>query len=227
MRNTRRAYLAATAGALTLGTAGCLGGGSGGSGDDAVAAIGCEVPARDTVDSLPTPVIGAEDASVVVDVWEDFACPHCATFAVEVAQQLRSEYVSEGVVRYRHHDLPIPVDDWWSWKGASAARAVQDEADDETFFEFAHTLYENQSEFTGGDAEGSLSTLRSLADDADLDGCSVAAAASRERYRPLIEAERTEAVDERGFQGTPTVLVDGEQVAPRWSDLQSAVEDAR
>ncbi|AKU07331.1 DsbA family protein [Haloferax gibbonsii] len=227
MRNTRRAYLAATAGALTLGTAGCLGGGSGGSGDDAVAAIGCEVPARDTVDSLPTPVIGAEDASVVVDVWEDFACPHCATFAVEVAPQLRSEYVSEGVVRYRHHDLPIPVDDWWSWKGASAARAVQDEADDETFFEFAHTLYENQSEFTGGDAEGSLSTLRSLADDADLDGCSVAAAASRERYRPLIEAERTEAVDERGFQGTPTVLVDGEQVPPRWSDLQSAVEDAR
>ncbi len=33
MRNTRRAYLAATAGALTLGTAGCLGGGSGGSGN--------------------------------------------------------------------------------------------------------------------------------------------------------------------------------------------------
>ncbi|ELZ71680.1 DSBA-like thioredoxin domain protein [Haloferax prahovense DSM 18310] len=227
MRNTRRAYLAATAGALTLGTAGCLGGGSGGSGDEAVAAIGCEVPARDTVDSLPTPVIGAEDASVVVDVWEDFACPHCATFAVDVAPQLRSEYVSEGVVRYRHHDFPIPVDDWWSWKGASAARAVQDEADDETFFDFAHTLYENQSEFTGGDAEGSLSTLRSLADDADLDGCSVAAAASRERYRPLVEAERTEAVDERGFQGTPTVLVDGEQVAPRWSDLQSAVENAR
>ncbi|RDZ65009.1 protein-disulfide isomerase [Haloferax sp. Atlit-12N] len=227
MRNTRRAYLAATAGALTLGTAGCLGGGSGGSGDDAVAAIGCEVPERDTVSSLPTPVIGSEDASVVVDVWEDFACPHCATFAVEVAPQLRSEYVSEGIVRYRHHDFPIPVDDWWSWKGASAARAVQDEADDETFFDFAHTLYENQSEFTGGDAEGSLSTLQSLANDADLDGCSVAAAASRERYRPLVEAERTEAVDERGFQGTPTVLVDGEQVAPRWSDLQSAVENAR
>ncbi|MFC7129715.1 DsbA family protein [Haloferax chudinovii] len=227
MRNTRRAYLAATAGALTLGTAGCLGGGSGGSGDDAVAAIGCEVPERDAVSSLPTPVIGSEDASVVVDVWEDFACPHCATFAVDVAPKLRSEYVSEGVVRYRHHDFPIPVDDWWSWKGASAARAVQDEADDETFFEFAHTLYENQSAFGGGDAEGSLSTLQSLADDADLDGCSVAAAASRERYRPLVEADRTEAVDERGFQGTPTVLVGGEQVAPRWSDLQSAVENAR
>nr|WP_251819344.1 thioredoxin domain-containing protein [Haloferax sp. BAB-2207] len=72
-----------------------------------------------------------------------------------------------------------------------------------------------------------MSTLQSLADDADLDGCSVAAAASRERYRPLVEAERTEAVDERGFQGTPTVLVDGEQVAPRWSDLQRAVENAR
>ncbi|KTG08255.1 thioredoxin domain-containing protein [Haloferax profundi] len=228
MRQTRRAYLAATAGALTLGTAGCLGG-SGGSGSDdgSVAAVGCDVPERETVDSLPAPQMGPDDAAVVVEGWEDFACPHCATFSLEVLPKLESEYVSEGIVAYRHHDFPIPVDEWWSWVGASAARAVQDEADDAAFFDFSHTLYENQSTFRGSDDEEALSTLQDVADDAGLDGCSIVAAAARERYRPLVEAERKDAVEDRGFQGTPTVLVNGEQVAPRWEDLKTAIENAR
>lgn len=61
MRQTRRAYLAATAGALTLGTAGCLGGDdesentatgteTGTSTEsDIVADIGCDVSKRDAV----------------------------------------------------------------------------------------------------------------------------------------------------------------------------------
>ena len=223
MRQTRRAYLATTASALALGTAGCLGGSGGG----AAATLECDVPEREQVDSLPAPAMGPEDAAVVVDGWEDFACPHCATFSLEVLPKLESEYVSEGIVRYRHHDFPLPVNEWWSWKGASAARQVQNEADDETFFDFAKTLYENQSEFSGGDAESKLSTLKGLADDAGLDGCSIATAASRDRYRPLLEAERANAADDRGFRGTPTVLVDGQQVSPSWDAVESAVENAR
>lgn len=228
MRQTRRAYLASTAGALTLGTAGCLGGGGGGgAGDDAVTAIGCDVPQRDTIGSLPAPTKGPDDAAVVVDGWEDFACPHCATFSLEILPKLESEYISEGIVQYRHHDFPIPVDEWWSWAGASGARAAQDEGDDETFFELAHTFYENQSSLRGSEAEDVLSNVEGYASDLGLDGCSIVAATSRERYRPLLEAERKDAVDDRGFQGTPTVLVNGNQVAPRWEDLKSAVENAR
>ncbi len=223
MRQTRRAYLATTASALALGTAGCVGG----SGGNAASALECDVPQREQVDSLPAPAMGPEDATVVVDGWEDFACPHCATFSLEVLPKIESNYVSEGIVRYRHHDFPLPVNEWWSWKGASAARQVQNEADDETFFDFSHTLYENQSSFSGGDAETKLSTLEEIATDAGLDGCSVATAASRERYRPLLEAERTDAADDRGFRGTPTVLVNGQQVSPSWDAVQSAIENAR
>ncbi|UVE49430.1 DsbA family protein [Haloferax larsenii] len=229
MQQTRRRFLAATAGAAVLGTAGCLGNGgdSQSDGEDPIASLGCSIEEREPVDSLPTPTMGPDDAPVVVDAWEDFACPHCATFSLEVLPQVESEYVADGVVQYRHHDFPLPVKEWWSWKGASAARAAQDEADDETFFAFAHTLFENQSTFGGNDTQASLSTLRDLANDAGLDGCSVAAAASRDRYRPLLESQRTDAVENRGFQGTPAVLVNGEQVPPRWEDLKSAIENAR
>ncbi|WP_396612927.1 DsbA family protein [Haloferax sp. S1W] len=227
MQQTRRRFLATTAGAAMLGTAGCLGGGGSQSDQGALSSLGCDIAERDPVDSLPTPTMGPDDASVVVDVWEDFACPHCATFSLDVLPKLESEYVSEGIVQYRHHDFPIPVGKWWSWKGASAARAAQDEADDETFFEFAHALFENQSSFGGGKREASLSTVRDLASDVGLDGCSVASAASRGRYRPLLDSQRKDAVENRGLEGTPTVLVNGEQVAHGWKDLKSAIENAR
>lgn len=245
MRQTRRAYLASIAGAAALGTAGCLGGdGQGQTGTDsstggtdsstntnsgkaAIPGTECEVAPMEKVSSVPTPTLGPEDATVTVDAWEDFACPHCRTFTLEVFPQIESEYISEGIVQFRQFDFPIPVNEWWSYSGASAAHAVQEEAGDEAYFSFVHTLFENQDQFSGGDVEGSLSTLESLANDAGYDGCSVAAAAYNDRYRPYVDSMREQAVDENGFRGTPTVLVNGEEVNPTWSDVQSAIENAR
>ncbi|WP_410764959.1 thioredoxin domain-containing protein [Haloferax sp. DFSO60] len=246
MRQSRRAYLASVAGAAALGTAGCLGSGTGqdgtntdsstggtdsstntGSGKTAIPGTDCEVAPRDQVSSVSTPTLGPEDATVTVDAWEDFACPHCQTFTLEVFPQIESEYISEGIVQFRQFDFPIPVNKWWSYSGASAAHQAQEEAGDETYFSFAHTLFENQDQFSGKDVEGSLSTLESLANDADLDGCSIAAAAYNDRFRPHVDAMREEAVDENGFRGTPTVLVNGEQVTPTWSEVQTAIENAR
>jgi hypothetical protein len=136
MDRTRRAYLAAAAG-VGLGTAaGCLGSGSGG-------AAGCTIEDEPTVSSLPAPTLGRSDAPVTVVAFEDFACPHCATYSLEVFPDIRPEYVETGVVRYQFRDFPVPVDERWSWQAASAARGVQDEMDDATFFEYAHALFEN------------------------------------------------------------------------------------
>ncbi|MFB6256669.1 MAG: thioredoxin domain-containing protein [Haloplanus sp.] len=125
MERTRRAYLAAAAGLGLGATAGCLGGSSGG-------ANGCTIEDEPTVGELPAPTLGSSDAGVTVMAFEDFACPHCATYSLEVFPQLRSEYVEPGVVRHEFHDFPIPVDETWSWQAASAARGVQDETDDAT-----------------------------------------------------------------------------------------------
>ncbi|MFC7204002.1 thioredoxin domain-containing protein [Haloferax namakaokahaiae] len=246
MRQSRRAYLASVAGAAALGTAGCLGGGTGQdetstdssnggtdsgtnteSGKTAIPGTDCEVAPRGKVSSAPTPTLGPDDATVTVDAWEDFACPHCQTFTLEVFPQIESEYISEGIVQFRQFDFPIPVNKWWSYHGASASHQVYEEAGNEAYFSFVHTMFENQDQFGGNDVEGSLSTLESLANDADLDGCSIAAAAYNDRFRPYVESMRTEAVDENGFRGTPTVLVNGEQVTPTWSELQSAIENVR
>jgi protein-disulfide isomerase len=206
--STRRGFLAGAA-ATAAGVAGCLGGGSGVGG-------GCEVEQRQPVQEMPSPTLGADGAAVLVEVFEDFSCPHCATFSLEVFPRILSEYVEPGSVRYRHRDFPIPVRQW-AWEAASAARQVQESADAAAFYSFAEGVYRNQSDF-------SLDVAQTLGDEVGVDGCGVRAAGARDTYRPVVEADKSDGED-RGVGGTPAVFVDGRQVpSPRFSDLQRAIE---
>jgi protein-disulfide isomerase len=194
--------------------AGCVGGG-GGEGDGAPA---------NAVESLPTPVQGDPDASVTVAVFEDFACPHCQTFAVDVQPRLVDEYVDPGNVRYEHHDFPIPVDDRWSWEAPGAARAVQDTVGDEAFFTFTKRLFEEG--WSDGSPTYSESLVRDLANAVDASPDTVVTAAGEGRYRPVLEADREAGLD-RGVQATPSVFVDGALVdRPDYKTVSSAIDDA-
>jgi protein-disulfide isomerase len=221
MRTTRRRYLATAGAALATGAAGCLGGLPGTSSGGAQN-LDCDVPDQETVENLPQPSIGPSDAPVTVNVYEDFACPHCATFSTEVFPKVREQYVASGDVRYRHFDFPIPVSEQWSWGGAVAARAVQDRTDSETFFDFATAVYENQQELTSN----GFQLVHDLAADRGVDGCAVVGAVEQETYRPVVEADRERAVS-KGYQGTPTVVVDGNALQGYSWEAVSAAIDAR
>jgi len=217
MRTTRRSTLAALGGTIALSTtAGCLGGSGNGSFPS-----DCDGTDVETVDSLPRPALGTEAAPVTVDVFEDYACPHCATFTDSVFPQLRSTYVEPGDVRYRYFDFPLPVDENWSWRAASAARAVQDRSDAETFFSFAKGIYEQQSRL----GEDGYHLIREVANDNGIDGCTVATAAKEEAYRGVVEADK-QTGDDRGVSGTPTVVVNGELLENYAWDTVSAAIDA-
>jgi len=218
MQPTRRSYLATVGAAAAGSTAGCLGGG----GSASALPEGCDAGTLDAVSSLPRPALGPEDAPVTVDVFEDYACPHCQTFTQEVYPELRSTYIDPGEVRYRFFDFPIPVDETWSWAAASAARAVQDRADAEAFFAFAKGVYDSQGRLS----EAGHQVVHDLANDLGVDGCAVAAAADQEPYRSVVEADRQEGVS-REIPGTPAVYVDGEALdGYGWETVDSGIRRA-
>ncbi|MFC6976383.1 DsbA family protein [Halomicroarcula sp. GCM10025709] len=196
-RSTRRGFLAASVGVAGL-TAGCLSN-SGGS------------PSVPTAEGqpLPAPVAGDPDADVTVEVYEDYACPHCRTFSLEVYPQIRTNYLSSGSIEYVFNDFPIPVDDAVSWEAASAARAVQDRAGDEAFFTYNKRLFENQNRL-------GPSVYAELTEGMDVDGETIREEGVGEAYRPTVSEDRS-AGRERGVSGTPTVFVDGEAV--QWSEV--------
>ncbi|WP_256687421.1 DsbA family protein [Halococcus qingdaonensis] len=200
----RRALLGI--GGLTASTlAGCLGGassgsnGSGGSGD-----------------TLPTPVQGDPEASTTVTVFEDFACPHCQTYVLDVLPTIASQYIDPGKIRYEHYDFPVVNDT--SWRAASAARAVQKRTGAKQFFKYATALYENQSSL-------GPETYASLAKEMDLDGSAIRKAAENQAHESTVSANKQTGKD-RGVQGTPTVFVGEETVDPTVEAISSAIESA-
>ncbi|WP_058995904.1 thioredoxin domain-containing protein [Haloarcula sp. CBA1127] len=214
-RFTRRSVLSATT--VTLGAlAGCAGGGS----ESAETETATPTPAPGQ--PLSTPVAGDPEADVTVAVYEDYACPHCATYSESVYPQIRENYLTDGTIRYEFHDFPVPVDKNASWQAASAARAVQDNVGDEAFFTYSERLFANQSQL-GPD------TYADLTEGIDIDGETVRAAATGELYRPTVSGDREAGID-RGVGGTPAVYVNGEQVELReiaYEPVRAAIEDAR
>lgn len=224
---SRRALLAAGGTALAT-LAGCSGGTESGSteandGDSGATSTTADGGAgRETAtprtDLLSAPVAGDPEADVTVAVYEDFACPHCATFNEEVYPTLRSEYVDSEQIRYEHHDFPIPVDQAVSWQAPNAARAVQATVGDGAFFAYADRLFANQ---------GSLepNAYAALAEEVDAEPSAVKTAAVGREYDATIEADRERGYD-AGVRGTPTAFVNGEEVEATTEALTEAIDAA-
>lgn len=196
---TRRQFLVGLGITATVGSlAGCLGG------DDA--------------ESLPAPVAGDSDGAATLQVFSDFACPHCRTYHLSVFPSLENGILSDGDVRYEHHDFPIPVDREWSWRIASAARAAQALAGDEAFWKISEKLYQHQGKW-------SAPLLKQLGDEVGTNGVAVRRAGMQDRYRDVIQADRTLG-EEMGVPGTPAIILDGQLIAPSATAIKQAVTAA-
>jgi|AntRauTorcE11897_2_1112592.scaffolds.fasta_scaffold00842_8 protein-disulfide isomerase len=216
MKQTRRQYLAAT-GAVAVGTglAGCLGGGGPPA---AQTSHSCELTERDAVSELPQPRLGPEDTAVTVAVFEDFACPHCATFATGAFSTLKDEFADDDAVAFEHYDFPIPVSDW-SGRVANAARSIQEAAGDEAFFAFSEAAYASQDDY-------SWQVVGDLAEDVDVDPCRALSDATYDTYEAVLDANREEGSN-REIPGTPAVFVNGQLTDATEAAITSAIESNR
>jgi protein-disulfide isomerase len=219
---TRRRFLAGSAAAGVAGLAGC------GALNANESAPDTETPGdsgtdeerpTEAADTLPAPSLGPEDAPVTVLAFEDYACPHCREYSLEVFPEIKSEYVDSGDVYYEFHDLPIPVTEQ-SEPAASAARAVQDTVGVEAFWTYSKSLFENQNSL-GPD------TYADLAAAVGADPETVRTAAVERRYADTVQADRAAGI-ERGISGTPGIIVDGGDPLGSYAveTVTGAIEDA-
>lgn len=72
-------------------------------------------------------ILGSPDAPVVVQLWEDFLCPSCQTFARTVKPQLVEQYVKSGQVRLEYHYFPLTQHEPGASMSALAAECAADQ----------------------------------------------------------------------------------------------------
>lgn len=167
-------------------------------------------PLRPTPTSLVDPTnpraLGKANAPVKVEIWSDFQCPACDTFATTIEPDLIDQYVATGKAYVIYRDRVV-IDrfatDVESHQAAAAARCAGDK-----FWPFHDYLFENQK----GENAGTFSSafLASVAD---------AVRADRTAYDACMAngaADRVAAVNAETAQGaaagvsqTPTIALNG------------------
>jgi len=167
-------------------------------------------PLRPTPTSLVDPTnpraLGQANAPVKVEIWSDFQCPACDTFATTIEPDLIDQYVATGKAYVVYRDRVVidqAATDVESHQAAAAARCAGDK-----FWPFHDYLFENQK----GENAGTFSSafLASVADavGADrsaYDACMANGAADRVA---AVNAETAEGAA-AGVNQTPTIALNG------------------
>jgi protein-disulfide isomerase len=163
------------------------------------------------------PRLGAEGAPVEVVVFEDFLCPHCATFAESVAPRLEREFVDEGVAAlYAMNFVVIGPE---SERIAQVAECVHAQ-DDDAFWAFEIAAFRSQANLDEARAISLALEYTGGIDEEELRAC-----VAEDRGLDAVRAD-VAAAQELGLRGTPSVLVDGEQVDATYDGVAAAIEAA-
>jgi protein-disulfide isomerase len=203
----RGLILGASALALGASLGACNGGGSGGA-----------VTADDMV-------LGNANAPVTLVEYASTTCPHCAEFHEEAWEQLKTNYIDTGRVRFVFREFPTPPPAI-AVAGFQLARCGG--ATSEQYFTRVGELFRQQTAmFATGSIEGVRAKLIEIGGAAGLSEQQVTECindqAGAERVRRLVEAGQRD-----GVTGTPSFVINGTRYdgAPTYEGLSRALDAA-
>ena len=156
-------------------------------------------------------VRGNPAAPVSIVEYGDFGCPACrAWHNAGVLEQLEATYGDQISFTFRH----FPVITLQSPKAAEAAQCA---AEQERFWEYHDYLYEVANGRLGDE------DLKQSAEAVGLDGQAFGECLDSGKHQDYV-ANDFNAAREAGARGTPTFLINGQQVNPQPEAMIAAVE---
>ncbi|WP_128817214.1 DsbA family protein [Streptomyces sp. S063] len=169
--------------------------------------------------------VGAADAPSTLTIWEDFRCPVCAQFETAFRDTI-TELADDGQIRVEYHLATIidgNLGGTGSLRAANAAACAQDAG---KFAPYHDVLFSNQPP-EPDDAFAKNSRLIELAGEVEgLDTPDFRSCVEDGDHDSWVKKSDT-AFREGGFQGTPTVLLNGESVFPSKGEEQISAENLK
>ena len=87
-----------------------------------------------------SPMLGGDDASVVVVEFTDYQCPYCSRHVRDVMPKIKREYVETGKIKYQIADFPLS----FHRKAPLAAVAARCAGEQKKYWEMHDIIFENQ-----------------------------------------------------------------------------------
>lgn len=177
--------------------------------DDGAPAASGEVVVPANAEASGSFAVGEDEAPATVEIYYDYMCPACGAFEAANSGEL-DRLVDEGTARIELRPISF-LDEQsrgtrYSTRAANAFATVVDGAPDQAWA-FHGALYENQpAEGTEGLSDDEIAAI---ARDAGVPA-EVVEKFGDDTYEAWIASVTQKAFDS-GIQGTPTVVIDGEQ----------------
>lgn len=157
-------------------------------------------------------LVGAPDAPVTLQIYADYQCPHCRTFATMIEPQITENYVATGDVRIEFLDFTVVgvpgldalTDD--SLESVQAAEAAMCAAEQDAYLPYRNALFSGEMRPNSG--AFSDENLVAMAEDLGLDTDRFAECLENGVYEDAVISFVYLAI-ERGVQGTPSLSING------------------
>jgi protein-disulfide isomerase len=146
MRSLATSWRLALAPALATILIGCGAGGDSGDAATPTPETIAERLAQLPYEGLPTEgtFVGDPEAPILIEMYEDFGCPHCLDFTADIEPFLLSEYVEDGDVRLQYRFYPLRQ------LTANAAMAAYCAAEQNSFWPYHTQLFIMQAAANDG-----------------------------------------------------------------------------
>ncbi len=170
--------------------------------------------------------VGNPDAPVVVEVFEDFQCSACKRFTESTeVDLLTSDFITNGQVYYIVRNFPFEDDHTAIKSSDQAANASMCASEQDRYWDYHAMLYANQN--ASNATAFSDRRLIVFAETLGLDMSQFRSCFNGNDFDPEIQDDIARA-ESYGITGTPSVFVNGKQVAPglvpSYEELVSEIE---
>jgi protein-disulfide isomerase len=151
-------------------------------------------------------ILGSPDAKVTVEIWSDFQCPACMTFATGLEPLTISGYVVTGKVKLVYRDAAFQGQRYAYDESTEAAAASRCAADQGLFWQMHNWLFANWN----GENEGAFAAprLRAIATAAGLELATYDSCMAAGDQQTAVRTETASGLA-AGINQTPTLFING------------------
>ena len=150
--------------------------------------------------------IGKADAKVTVKVFSSLTCPHCANFHNAIFNNLKKDYIDNGLVRFEHHAFPLDL------AALNAEVIIRCQANNEKKFALLEEIYNKQKSWAAGSDINKINALiKKIGLEFDLSNNEMDVCLQNSKFQDEILEQRIEAQKKYKIESTPTIIVNGKK----------------
>jgi protein-disulfide isomerase len=154
-----------------------------------------EAPVRATISVADRPFLGSKDAPITIVEFTDYQCPFCRGFHLNTFNDLKTNYIDQGKVRFYSKDLPLD----FHANALVAAQAARCAGDQGLFWKLREIMSSN-----AGTLE--LPNIVAWAKNLNLNADSFQSCIVSGKYKDAVQADAQEA-RRIGAEGTPAFVI--------------------